>query len=109
MDNEEDYVIIWEAPVLVPPEFRLYYDDKGKVVCYTCEDLEGDYIIIGSQTYAEMRYDIRVVEGKIIPEYSSNFISRLFMDAEGVMCEEEDLSIVAETSGQHWKLKTLSM
>lgn len=109
MDDEEDYVIIWEAPVLVPPEFRLYYDDKGKVVCYTCEDLEGNYIVIDTQTYAEMRHDIRVVDGKIIPEYSSNFISRLFLNTEGVYCEVDDISIVTEDKGQYWKLKTISL
>ena len=27
-----EHVIIWEQEPLVKPEFRLYYDDKGKVI-----------------------------------------------------------------------------
>ena len=42
----DDFVIIFEAPKIVPPEFRLYYDDTGRVICYTCEKLPGKYIVI---------------------------------------------------------------
>ena len=105
----DEYVITWEAPVIEKPEFRLYYDDKGKVLSYTCEKLEGNYIVIDAQTYAEMRYDIRIVEGKIVSERSALFISRLYPDDEGIMTEMEDISIIAETNGQHWMLKTINI
>ena len=36
-DTKEDCIIIWEAPKIVPPEFRLYYDDAGRVITYTSE------------------------------------------------------------------------
>jgi hypothetical protein len=42
----DDVVIVWEAPKIIAPEFRLYYDDKGNVICYSCEKLEGNYIVI---------------------------------------------------------------
>ena len=41
-----EHVVIWEQVPLVKPEFRLYYDDKGKVLFYSCEKPEGDYIVI---------------------------------------------------------------
>lgn len=107
MDNEE-YVITWEAPVIEKPEFRLYYDDRGNVVTYTCEKLDGDYIVIDALAFAEARPDVRVVDGKMIRAGSGAVISRLFRDSEGTICEAEDVSIIAEI-GQYWKLKTVSI
>jgi hypothetical protein len=53
MSQQEEYILTWEAPKIEPPEFRLYYDEKGNVICYTCEKLEGNYVIIDAQTFAE--------------------------------------------------------
>jgi len=53
--NEQEEVIIWEPPAIVIPEFRLYYDEKGKVVTYTCEKLEGNYIVIDKHVFAQAR------------------------------------------------------
>ena len=44
-DNE--HFIFFEAPKIVEPEFRLYYDDEGRVLFYTCEKPEGNYLEIG--------------------------------------------------------------
>lgn len=108
MDNtEEDYVIVWEAPVIEKPEFRLYYDDKGIPICYTCEKLEGTYVVIDATTFAEARPDVRVVDGKLVKASSGAVISKLYPSTEGVLCEYEDISIITETDGQYWKLKTI--
>jgi hypothetical protein len=40
-----EHIVIWEQAPLVKPEFRLYYDDKGKVLFYSCEKPEGNYIV----------------------------------------------------------------
>ena len=104
--SDEEHIIFWEAPIIVKPEFRLYYDDKGYLVCYTCEKLEGNYIVIDATTFAESRPDIRVVDGRIVKANNNAVISRLYPSTEGILCEIEDISIIAETNGQHWKLKT---
>jgi hypothetical protein len=57
--------VIWESPPIIKPEFRLYYDERGCVLFYTCEKPEGNYIVIDSNTYAQGRPDVRVVDGKI--------------------------------------------
>jgi hypothetical protein len=106
---EEEYVITWEAPVIEKPEFRLYYDDKGHVVTYTCEKLEGNYIVIDALTFAEARPDVRVVDGRVVRAGSSAVISRLYHSETGVLCEAEDVSIITETAGQYWKLETKSL
>lgn len=108
-DNTEDYVITWEAPIIEKPEFRLYYDDKGQVVTYTCEKLEGDYIVIDALTFAEARPDVRVVDGRIVRADAGSVIARLYPDKTGVLCEAEDVSIITEADGQYWKLKTVSL
>ena len=110
MDNtEEDYVITWEAPVLEKPEFRLYYDDRGNVVTYTCEKIDGDYIVIDAITFAEARPDVRVVDGKLIRAGSGAVISRLHPSNIGTLCEVEDVSVITSNNGQYWKLKTISV
>lgn len=107
--SDEEYVIVWEAPEIVKPEFRLYYDERGNVLFYTCEKPEGDYIVIDTQAFAEARPDIKVVDGKIVRGGASTISSRLHRSIEGTLCEAEDVSIITEADGQYWKLKTVSL
>jgi hypothetical protein len=108
-DDTEDHIIIWETPVIEKPEFRLYYDEKGYVTTYTCEKLEGNYVVIDTTTYAEARPDIRVIDGKLVRSTVGAVISKLYPADDGVLCEREDLSIITNTNGQPWKLKTVSL
>ena len=108
-DDPEEYVIVWEAPVLAKPEFRLYYDDTGRVLCYTCETIEGNYIVVDALTFAEGRPDLRIVDGRIVRSTSGAVISRLYPDTKGTLCEIEDISIITESDGQYWKLKTYEL
>ena len=108
-DENDEYVITWEAPVIEKPEFRLYYDDRGSVVCYTCEKLEGDYVVIDALTFAEARPDVKVLDGRVIRAGTGAVISRLVPDKTGILCEVEDVSIITKTDGQYWNLKTVSL
>lgn len=109
-DSEKDYVVIYEAPKIEPPEFRLYYDEEtGKVLCYTCEKIEGKYIVIDQVTYAIARPDLRVVNGKIVTAVNVAVINKLVPDTEGTSCLKEDISILSNTgvnaNTKYWKLK----
>ena len=113
MSNEE-YILIWEAPKIEKPEFRLYYDDKGQVISYTCEKLEGNYVVIDALTYAEARPDLRVIDGKLIKTSLNAVVSKLVPDSEGTLCAKEDVSILIKTNKskvktQRWKLKTYEL
>lgn len=108
-DNSEDYVITWEAPIIEKPEFRLYYDERGNVITYTCEKLEGNYIVIDAMTFAEARPDVKVADGKLVKINTGAVISRLYPDTEGKMCEVEDISVITNKNGQYWKLKTYEL
>jgi hypothetical protein len=106
-DNNEE-MFIWEAPIIVKPEFRLYYDDLGSVVCYTCEKLEGNYIVVDALAFAEARQDVRVVDGRIIKDAPNATIIRLVPSTEGTLCAAEDLSVIVseddDIEKQYWKL-----
>jgi hypothetical protein len=77
-------------------EFRLYYDDNGDCICYTCEDLEGTYLVVDAQTFAEGRHDIKVVDGELIKPSNRVNVVKLVIDDEGVTCAEEDISIIVD-------------
>lgn len=76
------------------PEFRLYYDEQGKVVCYSCEDIPGNYILIDKQTYAECRVDIRVIDGKIVKSNEGSIVTKLIPSDTGVKCASIDVNII---------------
>lgn len=105
-----EHIILWEAPPIVKPEFRLYYDDKGNVLFYTCDKPEGNYLVIDAPTFASGRPDIRVVDGKISTVVSSSVVSKIMPSADGVSCAEEDVSIVVDDkyTGNKIKWKTVT-
>lgn len=113
-EQEDDYVMIFEAPKIEPPEFRLYYEEEtGKVLFYTCEKPEGKFIVIDSVTFACARQDLRVVDGKLSTVNPALVISKLLPNNEkGIKCLKDDISIVAEDlteDVQHWKLETYEL
>jgi hypothetical protein len=115
MDNNQDVVILFEAPKIIPPEFRLYYDDQGKVLFYTCEKLEGNYITIDRQTFAEMRMDLRVIDGQISRAMPNAVVNKLMPadDEDATVCHQSDISIIVDTDYngdiQKWKLNTYEL
>jgi hypothetical protein len=106
--NEKDYMVIWEAPKLEKPEFRLYHDDNGAVVCYTGDkSIQGKYIVVDAQTFAEARPDVRVIDGKISRVKANAVVYKLMPDnEEGISCHPEDISIIVDAQVEHtkWKL-----
>lgn len=106
---QDEFIVIWESHKVDKPEFRLYYDDKGCVISYTCEETEGNYIVVDALTFAEARPDVRVVDGKIVKNNAGSVVSRLYKDVEGVRCETEDISVITEATGQYWKLVTINI
>jgi hypothetical protein len=111
--NEEGYIVLFEAPEIKTPEFRLYYDDKGKVICYTCEKLEGNFIIVDASTFAQARPDVRVVDGRITTVQANAVVSKLMPGDSGQECAKQDISIVVvkEFKGEttNWKMITYEL
>ena len=104
-----EHALIWEAPPIVKPEFRLYYDDKGNVLFYTCEKPEGTYVVIDANTFAQGRPDLKVIDGKVAGMIAGSIVSKLVPDSEGTSCATQDISIIVDSSYDNitkWKLKT---
>lgn len=107
--------MIWQSPaVAVKVEYRLYYDDHGRVITYTCEDLEGNYILVDALTFAQSRPDVKVIDGKILTAIAGSVTAKLIPGSEGQRCVAEDISIVIsedEYNGETktWKLMTYEL
>lgn len=99
-----DTEIIWEAPPIIKPEFRLYYNDDGSVLTYSCDKLIGKYIVIDAMTFAQCRPDIRIVDGVIIKDESELVTTKLVPGESGVMCDAEDVSVIS-INGILWEMK----
>ena len=77
-------------------EYRLYYDETGKPLFYTCEKPEGNFIVIDRQTYAECRMDVEVINGLVCKVTRAPAISRLVRDTLGTVCAVEDITLIPE-------------
>jgi len=119
MENEEELFDLEEMlinfskdiePKLpVPFEFRLYYREDGSIITYSCEELEGNYVVIDAETFASGRIDVRVVNGEIeiiTPIFS---IDKLVEATEGTACAVEDINIPVsndhEGESTKWTMK----
>lgn len=106
MDEQEQF---FEIPVPKPTEFRLYYDDNGNVICYTTENLEGNFIVITPEIFAQCRHDIKVINGKLQEKISGMVLSMLELSTTGVRTSSEDISIVVSDdykgTTNTWELK----
>ena len=114
-DNDEDYITVWEAPKIEAPEFRLYYNKDGSVKCYTCEQLEGDHIVIDAGVFAEARPDIKVIDGVISRNRPSAVVQKYKPSTSGILTSIDDISILIDETKlkkqdakrvQHWELQT---
>lgn len=94
----EEHMIVWEAPAIDKPEFRLYYDDRGHVLFYSGGKPEGNYIVIDAATYAAGRPDLRVLDGKISNVPRGMLVTKLVPsdDGTGQTCAAVDLSIIVD-------------
>ena len=113
MNTEDDYVIIWEAPKIETPEFRLYYDDNGKVIGY-CGDksMTGNYVVIDKQTFLEGRMDLRIIDGEISTATPNAVVYKLMPSTEGTRCYKNDVSIIIEDDTIEtikWKIITYEL
>ena len=105
VDGQE--VIIMEQMVTAPVEFRVYYDDTGKVLYYTCDNLEGNYLVVDKDTFSECRMDMKVVDGKLIRVTPGIIIQKYKQKEDGILTASEDISILVNKdfkNKQSWSM-----
>ena len=91
----------------IPTEsYRLYYQPDGSVMGYGTgeHELSGPYVVIDKQTFHESRYDLQVVNKKLInPNKGPKQVYKLIPSNKGTETLKDDITIIGK--GQHWELK----
>lgn len=88
----------WKPIVPETLEFRLYFDDNGKVICYTTEKLEGNYLVVDKQSYLEARTDLRIINGEIVKTQHGAIVTKLVPSTKGIRCASNDVNIIVPDS-----------
>ena len=106
----ENFWRAWSEPWPEPKPifYRLYYNEQGYPICYTMEDLPGNYIEIDQATYARGLPNVRVVNKQIQVLHQSATVSKLVPTDTGLACDPRDICVVvdAEKNHQRWNTKT---
>lgn len=111
-NNQEEYILFWEAPKPQVIEYRLYYDNKGNVICYSTEKLPGNFIVIDKDVFIEARPDLRVINGQLSRVDPSRVVNKLTPSDEGVSCSIDDINIIVYDSSvptQKWEVKVYEL
>lgn len=91
-------------------EFRLYYDELGNPISYSADgqELPYEYIIIDAITYAACRFDIKIVDGKIVTNIYKKTVTTYVEsnDDNGIKCSVDDISVLVDESlpNKKWKI-----
>ena len=102
----EDFWKVWSQPVAeVPPVFyRLYYNNDGSPVCYTMEDLPGNYVDVDIDTYLVGSYNVRVVNQKLVHLPTTALVTKLRPNSTtGTACDPQDVCVVVDENIPHTK------
>ena len=113
MNNEttDNFLMVWNK---LPehetkfPAFKLYYDDEGRPITYTNEELEGNYVEVDGPAYMVADMNVRVRDGKII-KFVQQTYKKLKPDTTGTACVAEDVTIIAPRNYPRqtlWRLTT---
>ena len=104
----EEFWAILHAPVEVKPIFyRLYYNDDGTPICYSMEDLPGNYIEINVETYRRRSSNVRVVDGLLKEIKLAGVAKKLVPSDHGTLCDPRDICVVtASQPNTKWSIKT---
>jgi len=98
----EELVAIHAAMPLPQPVFyRLYYDQDGKPLVYTMEDLPGNYIEVDRETYVVSPTSVKVVNGGLVYLTIRNS-EKLRPSEQGTPCHARDVAIVDSNSKTFW-------
>ena len=106
----ENFWKIWsESAVPAPAVFyRLYHNNDGSPVCYTMEDLPGNYIEVDMNTYLVGSYNVRVVDQKLVHLPTAALVKKLRPNsATGTACDPQNVCVVVDENVLHvkWSLQ----
>lgn len=104
MTPEEFWAILHTEPKAETPVHRLYYNEAGKPVCYSMEQLPGNYIEVDAETFAIGSHNVYVIDGKL-KHITTRSTEKLMPSNSGTPCHPQDVSVIVSPDAQHtfWK------
>ena len=84
-------------------EYRLYHHEDGSVRCYSTQELEGDYVVIDQDTFAQHRYDVIVRDGRVYNPHRVKQHRKLVPSSTGTETSADDVTVIGQ--GQHWEMR----
>jgi len=96
----------WNPEPPRPVYFRLYYDEHGAPICYSHEDLPGNYIDVTPMDCAISSMNVRVVNGELIKIQPRRKVTKLVPADTGTPCDPQDVTVITQGAAQHWKRST---
>jgi hypothetical protein len=88
--------------------YRLYHNADGSPVCYTMEDLPGNYVDVDMNTYLIGSYNVRVIDQKIVHLPTAGLVTKLRPNSStGTACDPKDICVVVNENTSHvkWSLQ----
>jgi hypothetical protein len=98
----------WAEPE-IPLEFRIYYNDQGDIICYSMEDIPGNYIVTDQHTFNQFRTDLKVRDGKLIKITQSASWKLVPSESAEYACAASDITVVVPqdyNNKKYWKVET---
>ena len=107
MMTEEQLAAMFQAlPEPEPVVLKLYYDDTGNPIVYTCDKLDGNYIEVDPETFAIGSMSVRVVNGVLKHIPPPVYVNKLVPSTSGTRCHAKNVAVVVKDNGTYWKKKT---
>ena len=104
LTEQEFWGALAAMPEPQPIFYRLYYNDDGTLICYSMEDLPGNYIDIDQETYSRSPGNIKVVAGKLIEIILANTVTQMQPNLDnGLPCDPRDICVVVSVVDPHIK------
>ena len=100
LTDQEFWAALSNMPEPKPVSWRLYYDQQGAPICYSMENLPGNYIEVDPETYARSPMNIRVVNGGIRYIISVQQ-QKLVPGTTGTACDPRDITVVVDPTKPH--------
>lgn len=96
MTPEEFYNILASAPEPIVQTFKLYYNEHGRPIVYTMEQLPGNYIEVDQDTYLAASMNVQVINGKIKILEPEQYFPKLTHSDTGTKCDPRDVCVVVD-------------
>ena len=99
--------VFGNLPEVKQPGYRIYYDDEGRPLSYSVDDLPGNYIEVDAVTYSSPDMNIRIIDGKIVKIKPPVQIAKLVPSDLGICCDPTNVCVIVDSGRPHtkWSLK----